>query len=124
MVYSKVCVLCGNRTEKLKIFFFFFLRSRNKTCDALLELKKAIDQNDNGWYAHFPIEVRFVRQSPIYLSPSYGRDSTYINIISYRPYGKHVDHTDYWNCYETIMKRYGGRPHWAKVREKSFYSFH
>nr|XP_027193755.1 L-gulonolactone oxidase-like [Dermatophagoides pteronyssinus] len=92
---------------------------RNKTSDALLELKKTIDQNDNGWYAHFPIEVRFVRQSPIYLSPSYGRDSTYINIISYRPYGKHVDHTDYWNCYETIMKRYGGRPHWAKKHRET-----
>ncbi|XP_046915620.2 L-gulonolactone oxidase [Dermatophagoides farinae] len=85
---------------------------RNKTSQVLRELKAAIDHG--GLYAHFPIEVRFVQPSSIYLAPSYGRDSTYINIISYRPYGRHVDHTDYWNRYEEIMKRNGGRPHWAK----------
>lgn len=32
-----------------------------------------------------------------------------------RPYGKDVPRLDYWLTYETIMKKVGGRPHWAKV---------
>lgn len=32
-----------------------------------------------------------------------------------RPYGKDVPRLDYWLAYETIMKKVGGRPHWAKV---------
>ena len=34
--------------------------------------------------AHFPVEVRFVRQDNAFLSPSYGADTCYINIIMYR----------------------------------------
>lgn len=33
----------------------------------------------------------------------------------HRPYGKDVPRLDYWLTYETIMKKAGGRPHWAKV---------
>ena len=33
-----------------------------------------------------------------------------------RPYGKDVPRLDYWLAYENIMKKVGGRPHWAKVR--------
>uniref|UniRef100_A0A8D1FUT1 L-gulonolactone oxidase n=1 Tax=Sus scrofa TaxID=9823 RepID=A0A8D1FUT1_PIG len=32
-----------------------------------------------------------------------------------RPYGKDVPRLDYWLAYETIMKKVGGRPHWAKA---------
>ncbi|KAH0519286.1 L-gulonolactone oxidase [Microtus ochrogaster] len=32
-----------------------------------------------------------------------------------RPYGKDVPRLDYWQAYETIMKKFGGRPHWAKA---------
>lgn len=32
-----------------------------------------------------------------------------------RPYGKDVSRLDYWLAYESIMKKVGGRPHWAKV---------
>lgn len=56
-----------------------------------------------------------MKQDDIYLSPAYGRDSTYINIIMYRPYGKDVPYQEYWNQYENIMKSALGRPHWAKV---------
>lgn len=34
-----------------------------------------------------------------------------------RPYGKDVPRLDYWQAYETIMKKFGGRPHWAKVTQ-------
>ena len=65
---------------------------------------------------HFPVEVRFVQADEIYLSPASGRDSCYINVIMYRPYGKHVEYQSYWDAYEKIMREAGGRPHWAKVR--------
>ena len=59
--------------------------------------------------------MRFVAADDIYLSPAYGRDSCYINIIMYRPYGKHVPFQSWWSAYEKIVKEAGGRPHWAKV---------
>lgn len=77
------------------------------------ELQAAIEHSTT-FYAHFPVEVRFARSSDIYLAPNYGRESTYINIICYRPYGKVVEHSEYWRTYEDIVKRAGGRPHWAK----------
>lgn len=36
-------------------------------------------------------------------------------LLPTRPYGKDVPRLDYWLTYETIMKKVGGRPHWAKV---------
>lgn len=32
-----------------------------------------------------------------------------------RPYGKDVPQLNYWLTCETIMKKFQGRPHWAKV---------
>lgn len=80
----------------------------------LLELRRFLNSNP-GIFAHFPVEVRFVAADDIYLSPSFGRDSCYINIIMYRPFGRSTDHHKYWDEYERIMKNAGGRPHWAKV---------
>eukprot|EP00061_Rhincodon_typus_P007176 g28590.t1 len=34
--------------------------------------------------------------------------------FTHRPYGKEVPREQYWAMYEEIMKRNGGRPHWAK----------
>lgn len=65
--------------------------------------------------AHFPIEVRFVRQDKIWLSPCYARDSCFIGIIMYRPYAKSVPYELYWKQYEKLMLSFGGRPHWAKA---------
>lgn len=88
----------------------------------LRELQAAIEHSTT-FYAHFPVEVRFARSSDIYLAPNYGRDSTYINIICYRPYGKVVEHGEYWRTYEAIVKRAGGRPHWAKQHNEKFEDF-
>lgn len=82
---------------------------------ALLELIQLIETPSNQIYAHFPIEIRFTAQDQIYLSPSFGRDTCYINIIIYRPYGKEIPYRKFWNEFEAIMKRNSGRPHWAKV---------
>uniref|UniRef100_A0A493SXZ0 D-arabinono-1,4-lactone oxidase C-terminal domain-containing protein n=1 Tax=Anas platyrhynchos platyrhynchos TaxID=8840 RepID=A0A493SXZ0_ANAPP len=85
-----------------------------KTKEALLELKAALENNPK-MVAHYPVEVRFARGDGIWLSPCFQRDSCYMNIIMYRPYGKNVPRLNYWLTYEGIMKKYGGRPHWAKA---------
>uniref|UniRef100_A0AAJ7WTA7 L-gulonolactone oxidase n=1 Tax=Petromyzon marinus TaxID=7757 RepID=A0AAJ7WTA7_PETMA len=65
--------------------------------------------------AHVPVEVRFARADDILMSPCSGRDSCYINIITYRPYNREAERDAYWAAYEDIMRRAGGRPHWAKA---------
>ncbi|GAB0185243.1 L-gulonolactone oxidase-like [Grus japonensis] len=85
-----------------------------KTKEALLELKTALENNPK-MVAHYPVEVRFARGDEIWLSPCFQRDSCYMNIIMYRPYGKNVPRLNYWLTYEGIMKKHGGRPHWAKA---------
>lgn len=83
------------------------------TRSALLDLKDFIDSNPN-LRVHFPVEVRFVKGDDIWLSPCYGRDSCFIGVIMYRPYGFTVPYEEYFAGFEKIMMRYGGRPHWAK----------
>ncbi|KJE95267.1 L-gulono-gamma-lactone oxidase [Capsaspora owczarzaki ATCC 30864] len=83
---------------------------------ALRRIRSAIHDNPDI-HAHFPIEVRFVRRDAIPLSPCYGRDSCFIGIIMYRPYGKPVQTEPYWSEYERIMRDFAGRPHWAKAHK-------
>ncbi|MEM6402799.1 MAG: D-arabinono-1,4-lactone oxidase [Cyanobacteria bacterium P01_D01_bin.116] len=82
------------------------------TVQALEEIRDLIQKRD--YKVHLPIEVRFVKGDDIWLSPCQGRDSCYIGIINYMPYGKKVDCRDYFNDYEKIMTKFDGRPHWAK----------
>uniref|UniRef100_A0A8C4RMZ0 L-gulonolactone oxidase n=1 Tax=Erpetoichthys calabaricus TaxID=27687 RepID=A0A8C4RMZ0_ERPCA len=88
------------------------------TKDALLQLKSWLEGNP-AVVAHYPVEVRFTQADAILLSPCYQRDSCYMNIIMYRPYGKDVQRDEYWSAYEDIMKKVGGRPHWAKAHRCS-----
>lgn len=85
---------------------------RSNTAVVLYELQEWLDKS--GYKAHFPVEVRFVKGDEIYLSPAYGRETCYINLVSYRPYMKTVPYDEYWTAFEGIMMRAGGRPHWAK----------
>jgi L-gulonolactone oxidase len=85
---------------------------QSETKKVLYELKNWIEEH--SFPAHFPVEVRFVKKDDIWLSPAYGRESCYINIVMYRPYGKLVPHDDYWGAFEGIVRSVGGRPHWAK----------
>ncbi|KAG1472052.1 hypothetical protein G6F56_001766 [Rhizopus delemar] len=80
---------------------------------ALQKLDRFINENDLK--VHFPVEIRFVDQDDIWLSPAYGRKTCYIGVIMYRPYGKPVPYKKYWKAYEDIMREYNGRPHWAKA---------
>ncbi|CAO3678863.1 unnamed protein product [Rhizopus microsporus] len=80
---------------------------------ALMKLDKFITENDLK--VHFPVEIRFVDEDDVWLSPANGRKTCYIGVIMYRPYGKPVPYKKYWKGYEDIMREYNGRPHWAKV---------
>lgn len=82
-----------------------------ETAVTLYRLKAWIE---NNFYAHLPVEIRFVKADNFYLSPCYKRDSCYINIVMYRPFNKKISYEEYWNAYEDIMLTAHGRPHWAK----------
>ena len=82
------------------------------TAEAILQIRHKIQEKD--YQVHLPIEVRFVKGDDIWLSPCLGRDSCYIGVISYMPYGKSVDCQAYFDDYEQIMANLDGRPHWAK----------
>uniref|UniRef100_A0A8C4RLQ4 L-gulonolactone oxidase n=1 Tax=Erpetoichthys calabaricus TaxID=27687 RepID=A0A8C4RLQ4_ERPCA len=94
------------------------IEKEGQTKDALLQLKSWLEGNP-AVVAHYPVEVRFTQADAILLSPCYQRDSCYMNIIMYRPYGKDVQRDEYWSAYEDIMKKVGGRPHWAKAHRCS-----
>lgn len=53
-----------------------------KAPDALRELDTFINASDLK--VHFPVEIRFVDEDDVWLSPAYGRKTCYIGIIMYR----------------------------------------
>ncbi|KAF7724003.1 hypothetical protein EC973_001463 [Apophysomyces ossiformis] len=85
--------------------------------NALRDLDEFIRTNDLK--VHFPVEIRFVDEDDVWLSPAYGRKTCYIGVIMYRPYGNPVPYKKYWKGYEDIMRKYAGRPHWAKAHGQS-----
>lgn len=64
---------------------------------------------------HFPIECRWVTADDIWLSPAYQRESAYIAVHMF----KGMPHRAYFDAVETIVKKYGGRPHWGKMHFQS-----
>src|SRR5699024_7761412 len=60
---------------------------------------------------HFPIECRFVQRDNILLSLCYEIDCYYIDVYMY----KGMEYSPYIQALETIFRRHGGRPHWAKM---------
>ena len=84
----------------------------DETVSCLTDLEKLIENH----YVHFPIEIRFNKdETSSYLSPCYQRKTCWINIVSYRPYGKnHYQHRAFFQDFENVCLKYSGRPHWAK----------
>ncbi|OMJ18659.1 L-gulonolactone oxidase [Smittium culicis] len=90
------------------------------TATALLLLRKWINEQydqKTGARVHFPIEVRFVEEDDVWLSPCYKRAVCYIGVIMYRPFHLPVPYKKYWKVYEDIMRSLDGRPHWAKAHQ-------
>lgn len=67
----------------------------------------------------FPIEIRFVKEDPIWLSPAYGRDSVYFAVHTYIT----EDWRPYFESMQEIFKKHGGRPHWGKWHSLKFNDF-
>lgn len=85
---------------------------KQHTVTMLKQLKRHIE---DGWIpAHFPIEVRFSASDDLYASPAYGRETCWINVVMYRPYGIEVPYKQYWQGFEGIARLHEGRPHLAK----------
>lgn len=115
----------SDRSDRVLNFDCLFAQSvsewaipAEETASALLDLEAYLEGpagTSNRQYAHFPIEVRFVKADNFWLSPCYGRDTCYINIIMFHPYGFKVPIKRYWETFEKIMRKHRGRPHWAKA---------
>eukprot|EP00794_Sanderia_malayensis_P017007 gene17007-18720_t len=91
---------------------------RDKTAYVLRSLRDLTKKSN--LYVHLPVEIRFGKADDILLSPCYKQDSTFMNILMYRPYYKDVPGKEkYWSIYEQIVKSVGGRPHWAKAHRVS-----
>lgn len=65
----------------------------------------------DNYNVHFPIECRYAKGDDIWLSPAFGRDSSYIAIHMY----KGMPHESYFAAMEDIFLKHGGRPHWGKM---------
>uniref|UniRef100_A0A8C0QZR4 L-gulonolactone oxidase n=1 Tax=Canis lupus dingo TaxID=286419 RepID=A0A8C0QZR4_CANLU len=90
-------------------FFFWLLFTRKKESSDLshkiFTYECRFKQHVQDWaIPRFPV-------SPI-ISRGMG---PHLLLLPTRPYGKDVPRLDYWLTYETIMKKVGGRPHWAKA---------
>ncbi len=79
--------------------------------DAMKEVTKIA--NSKKYNVHFPIECRWVKGDDIMMSPAYGRDSAYIACHVY----SNKDCGPYFNALETVLRSYGGRPHWGKMHK-------
>jgi len=84
----------------------------------LRELRDWFDSefiDPHGLRPHCCLEIRFSDADDIWLSPSYGQKTCWIGIVQYKPYGFNVPYRQLFQRFESIMIRYGARPHWAKA---------
>ncbi|EOO61928.1 sugar 1,4-lactone oxidase [Bacillus cereus VD196] len=89
----------------------------SSTAEALYGMKNLI--KDHCYKVHHPIDVRFGGSDDSWLSPAQGRDTCYIGIIMYRPFGREIPYENYFKDVDNLFARLGGRPHWGKVHYRS-----
>jgi FAD-linked oxidoreductase len=65
---------------------------------------------ENRYPVFFPIEMRVAAGDDALLSPAHGRDTAYIAVHQYRG----MEWRPYFEAVESIVREYGGRPHWGK----------
>lgn len=92
-----------------------------RTAECLKALSDWYDDEAAKWRGmrpHFPLEIRFVEGDDIWLSPAYGRRTTYLGIVQYRAYTLPApEHAAIFAAFASIIKRFEGRPHWAKQHD-------
>jgi FAD/FMN-containing dehydrogenase len=59
----------------------------------------------------YPIEYRFTAGDPAWMSPFHHQDSITLSVSG----GPGIDYWDYLRDVDTILRRYGSRPHWGKL---------
>ncbi|PKH04385.1 dehydrogenase [Psychromonas sp. MB-3u-54] len=76
------------------------------------DLKDALNDLSNDAYAHIPMDIRFLRNDKSWLSYAYGQDCVSIGCVS--RIAEVADQYEAFAVIETVFRRHGGRPHWAK----------
>ncbi|HHQ2481151.1 TPA: D-arabinono-1,4-lactone oxidase [Bacillus cereus] len=89
----------------------------SSTAEAVYGMKNLI--KDHHYKVHHPIDIRFSGSDDSWLSPAQGRDTCYIGIIMYRPFGREIPYENYFKDVDNLFARLGGRPHWGKVHYRS-----
>lgn len=85
-----------------------------RIADTLRQLERVI--RALNFSLPLPIEVRFVRQDDIWLSPQYRRDAACVLIPAFPA----SDSGGYFALISEIFDRAEGRPHWGMLHEKSW----
>ncbi len=94
-------------------FAFDMTDGNNDFIKALEEMfDKAEDNMPKGLYQSAPMGLRFVDESPMYLSPEYGKKVAYIDTPFVLDTPK-LDEILYG--YQEIMLQHNGIPHWGKI---------
>lgn len=94
----------------------------NRAAAAIRAMRDWLDEEEaaaDGDRIHFPVEIRFTDADGIWLSHAQGRKTCYIGIVQYRPYNRPVRYRQLFAKFETLMRHYAGRPHWAKAHSCS-----
>ena len=81
--------------------------------DAFREVRSLIERE--GWRVSFPIEVRAAASDENWLSTAHGRETGYLAVHRYF----REDPAEYFAAVESIMRTYGGRPHWGKMHTQT-----
>jgi len=77
-----------------------------KTVEAIRTMREFVEEGDVSLL--LPVEVRFVAQDDILLSPCHEGPVSYIGASTL------VNSTEVFERFEPLMKQLGGRPHWGK----------
>jgi FAD/FMN-containing dehydrogenase len=80
-----------------------------KAAEAVQALRRKI--KEKGYFDPILVEVRFVAQDDIMLSPSHDRPVCYVGGYIF---GK-LNARDFFQNYEQLMRSFDGRPHWGKI---------
>ena len=85
---------------------------RHALADVLRELRAWVEGHDEQ--ISFPVECRLAAADDVWLSTAHERDSCYVAIHKYhrQPRGA------YFNAFEAIAVKHGGRPHWGKLHTR------
>ena len=81
---------------------------RQHAVQVIRAIHETIDRN--GYDVPFPMEVRFVAPDDAFLSPSFGRDTSYVSVHMFEG----MEWEPYFRSVQSIMREVEGRPHWGK----------